>query len=263
MRASLLVLVASVLVTAGTARASQFQVSPTRIDLAGVHQVGSVTVTNRGKEAARFEVTGVTWSEDDTGKMKLEPTDDLIIFPTLLTIPPGASRDLRVATAVKRGGREVPYRIFVAELPALEAPGATGPTQIKMLTRMAIPVFLPPAKEKVSGSVTAELAGDGLSIGLRNSGTVHVRVGKLRVIGEGPSGVVFDRSLTGWYLLAGGTRHYSLPVTAADKAKLSRVRVEAVTDRATWKTTLGLSPAAVVDAPPAGVVDPPPAAVTP
>ena len=243
MRASLLVLVASILVTAGTAHASRFAVQPTRIDLAGVHRVGSVTITNRSNDAARFEITAVTWSEDDSGTMKLEPTEDLIIYPTLLTIAAGAKRDVRVATTRKPGTREVPYRIVVAELPALAAPDATGATQIKMLTRMSIPVFLPPLKEKISGSVTAELAADGLSVGLRNSGTVRVRVGTLRVIGEGPSGVVFDRSLKGWYLLAGGTRRYSLPVTAADKAKLSRVRVEAVTDRATWQTTVDLPPA--------------------
>ena len=262
MRASLLVLVASFLVTAGTAHASRFAVSPTRIDLAGVHRVGSVTIANRSNEAVRFEVTAVTWSEDDSGTMKVEPTEDLIIYPTLLTIAAGAKREVRVATTRKPGAREVPYRIIVTELPALAAPDATGPTQIKMLTRMSIPVFLPPLKEKISGSVTAELAGDGLSIGLRNSGTVHVKVATLRVIGEGPSGVVFDRSLKGWYLLSGGTRRYSLPVTAADKAKLSRVRVEAVTDRATWQTTVDLPPAGHVgDLPPP--VDGPPAGVAP
>ena len=239
MRASLLVLVASLLVTAGRARASQFQVAPTRIDLAGAHQVGSVKVTNRGGEPARFEIKAVTWSEDDSGAMKLEPTDDLIIYPTLLTIPAGASRDVRVATAVKRRGREVSYRIFIAELPSLEAPGATG-QQIRMLTRMAIPVFLPPTKEQVRGSVNAELTGDAVSVALFNRGTVHVRVGKIRVIGDGPSGVVFDKALTGWYLLAGATRRYSLPVPPADRAKLSRIRVEVVSDRATWKTTVDL-----------------------
>lgn len=248
MRASLLVILASLaslVVTAGPARASRFQVQPTRIDLAGKHQVGSVKITNRSDEAVRLEVTAVTWREDENGQMKLEPTEDLIIYPTLLTIAPGASREVRVATTVKRGAREVPWRIFVSELAPLAAPDATAPVKIKMLTRMAIPVFLPPTKETVTGSVTAALAGDDVSIGLRNNGTVHVRVSKLRVIGEGPSGVVFDRSLTGWYLLPGGLRRYALPVTAADKAKLSRVRVEAVTDRATWRTTVDVTPASV------------------
>jgi fimbrial chaperone protein len=194
----------------------------------------------------------VAWSEDDSGTMKLEPTEDLIIYPTLLTIAAGAKRAVRVATTRKPGAREVPYRIIVAELPALAAPDATGETQIKMLTRMSIPVFLPPLKETLGGSVTAELAGDGLSIGVRNSGTVYVRVSQIRVIGEGPSGVVFDRSMKGWYLLPGGSRRYSLPVTAADKAKLSRVRVEVISNRATWQTTVDLPPAG-----PAGKLPPP------
>ncbi|HVV81427.1 MAG TPA: fimbria/pilus periplasmic chaperone [Kofleriaceae bacterium] len=240
MRVHLLVLVACLLATAGTARATEFQVQPTRIDLAGKQQVGSVTVTNRGNEPVRLEVSAMSWSEDENGKMTLVPTKDLIIFPTLLTIAAGADREVRVATTVKRGGREVAYRIIVAELAPLAAPGASGAGHVTMLTKMSIPVFLPPTKETVNGSVSAALAADGLALDIRNSGSVHVRVTKLRVVGEGPSGVVFDQSLTGWYVLAGGRRHYALPVTAADKAKLSRIRVEAVTDRATWTTAVEL-----------------------
>ena len=245
MRASVFVVVASLLVSAGTARAARFQVRPTRIDLAGDQHIGSVTITNRSDHVVRFQVTAVTWSQDDSGAMKLAPTEDLIVYPTLLTIEAGVSRPVRVAATAERGAREVPYRIFVAELPPFTAPDAIGASRITMLTRMLIPVFLPAATEKVSGDVTAELTSDSLQVGLRNLGTVHVRVGTIRLIGEGPSGVVFDRSLTGWYLLAGGTRHYSLPVAAADQAKLSRVRVEAVTDRATWRTTVDLTPGGV------------------
>ena len=38
----------------------------------------------------------------------------------------------------KRGAREVSYRIAVAELAPLAAPGATAPTQIKILTGVSV-----------------------------------------------------------------------------------------------------------------------------
>lgn len=111
MRASIAVIVASLLVATGTARAARFQVQPTRIDRAGDHHVGSVSITKPSDQAVRFLITAVTWSEDESGAMKLEPTEDLIVYPTQLTIEPGASRAVRVAGTAEPGAHEAPYRI--------------------------------------------------------------------------------------------------------------------------------------------------------
>lgn len=230
--------VAALLAGAGHAHAARFQVHPTRVDLAGDHHVGSVTVTNRSTGTVRFQVTAMAWSEGEDGTTGLVATDDVVVYPSLFSLPAGASRAVRVTTATPPGSREVSYRIFVEELPPPRTGGGGAPGRVTMLTRMAIPVFLPPTRDHVAGAVTAAVSADAIDLRLVNRGSVHVRVKAVRVIAEGAGGVVFDRSQAGWYLLAGGARRYRLPLAAGERARIQRVRVEAITSRATWTTTL-------------------------
>lgn len=242
MRRSVLVLVATLAAASGTARASRFQVQPTRVDLAGVHQVGSLTVTNRSGDAVRFQVTAMAWSEREDGTTALAPTEDVVVYPSLFTLAAGDSRAVRVTSTATPGAHEVPYRVFVEELPPLRTPGAPAATRITMLTRMGIPVFLPATSERVAGEVTATVDGAGVELRLVNRGSVHVRVTSIRVIGDAHGAIAFDRSQAGWYLLPGGARRYRLPLTAQERARVDRVRVEVVTDRATWTTSVAVVP---------------------
>ena len=233
---------ALVVVGPGRVHAARFQVQPTRVDLAGTHHVGSLAVTNRSTEEVRFQITAMAWTESEDGTTGLTPTDELVVYPSLFTLAPGDSRSVRVTSMASPGAREVPYRIFVEELPPLRTSPAPGPTRIRMLTRMAVPVFLPPERERIAGDVRARLLHDGLDLELTNRGTAHVRVQAIRVIGEAHGAVTFDRSTTGWYLLAGGARRYHLPLSRPERAALERVRIEVRTDRATWTTAVLAEP---------------------
>jgi fimbrial chaperone protein len=228
---------------AGRAHAARFQVQPTRLDLGGAHAVGSLVITNRSDQPVRFQVTAAAWSEGEDGATAMAPTEDVILYPSLFTLAAGESRAVRVTTTARPGEREVPYRVFVSELPPMRAPGAPTATRINMLTRMAIPVFLPPAADRVAGELTASLADGGVDIRIRNRGSVHVRVKSVRVIGLAGGAVVFDRSQAGWYLLAAGVRRYRLPLAAEQRA-IDHVRIDVVSDRATWSTTVAVEPAA-------------------
>lgn len=238
---TLATIVASIVVAAGTAQAARFQVQPTQVALSGEHHTGSVTITNRSDRAVRFQVKAMAWDEAEDGAMKLVPSDDLVVYPTLFTVDAGASRSVRVAAAAAPAARETSYRIFVEELPPLRRSDDPTPARITMLTRMGIPVFLPPRAPRFDGVVTAELHGGNLGVRLLNRGTVHVRVASVRVIGDRGGVVSFDRTQTGWYLLAGRARRYPLALSAADCARLGRVRVEVVTDHGTWRTTVAVA----------------------
>jgi fimbrial chaperone protein len=245
MRTTTVVLIATLgLLTAGVAHAAQFQVAPTQVALGGDHHTGSVTITNRSNAPVRFQVTALAWSEGEDGAMKLVPTDDLVVYPTLFTVDAGASRSVRLASMATPGAQEVPYRIFVEELPAPRRPDSVAPTRITMRTRMGIPVFLPPTATTFAGDVTAQLAGDDLTVRLRNRGTAHVRVATVEVIGAHGGDVAFDLRQAGWYLLPGGARRYHIPLAASDCAGLTGVRVVVVTDHGTWRGALAVTPGA-------------------
>jgi fimbrial chaperone protein len=79
------------------------------------------------------------------GEMLLTATDDLIFYPNLLAIEPGEERNIRVGANKSIVATEKSYRIFVEELPPAEKSDHSG---IRILTKMGIPVFIQPAKQR-------------------------------------------------------------------------------------------------------------------
>ena len=72
---------------------------------------------------------------------------------------------------------------------------------------------------------------------LKNVGNVHFIAGTVKVSGFGAgTGPVFGREASGWYVLAGGTREFDLPIPKADCAKIRTMEAEVKTEQATAYT---------------------------
>jgi fimbrial chaperone protein len=244
-------LIAAVLATLGAEAAPSagtFQTSATRIDLSATTASALFSLTNTGGEELRFQIVAYAWDQAPGGEMKLEPTQDLVVFPTLFTVPAGGSRAVRVGTTAKPGASERSYRIFVEELPPMTPEGQTG---VRVLTRMGIPVFLAPARARAHTAVHAAARAGKLDVVVENGGTVHVMLKSVRVVGLGAGGEeLFAKDLSGWYLLAGGKRVYTLDVPAGACPKLRRVTLKAQTDAS--GSTTGEIPASAACAAPGG-----------
>src|SRR5581483_7908699 len=96
----------------------------------------------------------------------LSATDDLAIFPRVLTIEPQQERRVRVAAATAFTPSEKSYRLFVEELPPLDtvstSPSGSG---VQMLTRYSIPIFLHSGKGEARSQIdAATLEGDHLNV---------------------------------------------------------------------------------------------------
>ena len=89
--------------------AATFTVEPTQIVLSGRKSSVLLTLKNDSAEPLRFELSVFSWSQSPSGEMSLEPTDDIVFFPALLTIAPGESRHVRVgsATSATRARRRI------------------------------------------------------------------------------------------------------------------------------------------------------------
>jgi len=99
---------------AGSALAAGVRVSPILVELTKSQSNAIVSLRNDNDSPVRYEVSAVSWSQDDAGQMKLVPTKDLIVFPQLLTLKAGEERNVRVGvTGEKFGTLEKSYRIFV------------------------------------------------------------------------------------------------------------------------------------------------------
>ncbi len=216
---------------AGNLRASVFKVTPVRVTFSGPSST-LLTLKNESDEPLRFQITSFAWSQDPRGAVQLAPTDDVVFFPALLSLNPGEERKVRVAATVVAKDVEKTYRIFFEELPPLEKPSAPTGAQVRILTKMGIPIFVSPEKGHADASIDSVGMQKGtLTFDVRNSGNVHFGLEGVKLRGTGANGdAVFDRQLDGWYVLAGGPRSYSVEIPAADCSKLKKIVIEAQTD---------------------------------
>ena len=174
---------------AGAAQAGAFRVSPVRVSLTPRAKSQILTLHNRSAEPLRFQVNAFAWKQSRRGAIQLQPTKDIIVFPTMLKISPGDRRIIRVGTVASFGKVEKNYRIFVTELPPLRRSGKTVKNAVQVLTRMGIPVFLQAARPVVKARIERLAVRKGrVSLNLRNAGTAHFRSRGVRLVGRGALG---------------------------------------------------------------------------
>lgn len=241
-----LAIVASIATCATTAVASDLTVQPLAVHVKPGSSSATLSLENQGTTPLRLQVTGFAWQQLPDGSMDLKPSDDLVFFPQLITVAPGAHRALRVGLAApKLTTTEGTYRIFVEELPTLDS--QLNPTQSAMVTvrtKMGIPVFLDPRRPAPKPRLDfTSFTGGKLIFHLLNDGNVHFVASKVDVTGKTAGGVAtFDRPLTGWYILAQGDREFDVDVSGKDCTGLRAVTVSATTDAGPLTQTYPVPP---------------------
>ena len=212
-------------------RASGLNISPVQVRLSPEASKSLLTLRNEGPEDVRYQVSIMTWDEDARTGMKLGPTEDIIVFPTILELKIGETRSLRVGSMVPFGPIEKTYRVFLEELPAPEKPQARS--TVRVLTRVGIPIFLAPVQTLEDHKLSAlALLGSAAAVDVQNTGNVHLRVDSVRLEGFAQGGEkLFEKQAQGWYVLAGGHRRYELEVPKDACAKVRRLVVSVKTDK--------------------------------
>lgn len=182
-----------------------------------------LTLRNESNETLQFQLSVFAWTQSPLGQMELEPTEDVVFFPTLLTLKPKETRRVRVGSATPQDVREKTYRIFVEELPPIEKVS----DGVRVLTKMGIPIFVRPVKEVATATLNDLRQEDGtLQFTLSNSGTVHVVPQSIKVRGLAGSNTAFDRELEGWYVLAGGRREFDMAFPKNACAQVTSIVVD-------------------------------------
>jgi fimbrial chaperone protein len=193
---------------ARAASAATFTVEPTQIFLSGRTTSMLLTLRNESADTLQFQLSAFAWAQSPSGEMLLEPTEDIVFFPTLLTLKPMETRRVRVGSTTTQDVREKTYRIFVEELPPTGNSTASG---VRVLTKMGIPIFVRPVKEVATATLNDLRQQDGtLRFTLASAGTVHVVPQRIQVRGLAGAKTAFDRDLEGWYVLAGGRREFDM-----------------------------------------------------
>jgi len=226
------------------ASASNFAVTPTEVNLSTSTTSALVTLRNGSKVPLRFEITLVSWSEDEHGQMTLNPSPDVTFFPKLVELSAGASRNIRIGiNAGTARDVEQSFRLFVEELPDQSALAANA---VALRTKIGIPVFVRPAKPLR----TAVLDGVSVENGkvltrVHNTGNLHISVDTVSVKGTGGSAApTFTKEGPGWYVLPGATRIFEVPMSATECRSTTKVDVEVFGHNKSLKGASQVSPAA-------------------
>jgi len=245
MRLQLIPAVAVALLLAPQAAiASNFTVKPTEVNLSAAATSALVTLRNGGKLPLRFEITLVTWSEDEHGKMALNPSSDVTFFPKLVELKGGESRNIRIGiNAGTARDVEQSFRLFVEELPDQTAPAANA---IALRTKIGIPVFVRPAKPVRTAVIDGVSVENGKVLArIRNTGNLHISVDRISVKGTGGSAApTFTKEGPGWYVLPGATRIFEVPMTSTECKATTQVAVEVFGHERSLTGASAVSPAA-------------------
>jgi len=211
LRASMIA--AAVLAAAAPVDASNFSIDRTRVELSKGHSSEVITILNRSTEPLRLQVTGFRWSQAAGEPMVLEPTDEIVFFPTVLQLEPGTSRQVRVGYLGTPAARERTYRIILEELP----PAPTGTDNlVRVLTRLNVPVFVDAARPTPSprlGAVARE--GATVIVPVHNDGSSHVMIEAVGVSAVDVQGRrLFSQEVSGWYVLAESANVFNVALPA-------------------------------------------------
>lgn len=221
-------LAAALLLSSGAATAAELEVSPVVVELSATGRTALLVVRNAGSTRTRLQARALSWAQGTDGVMKLAPTRELAVFPPLLDLAPGETRNLRVGTDAAPGEVERSWRLSVEELPRSDDPEAG--MKVRVLTRLGLPVFLAPARGARTAGQLAFLEGSGsrLRVALRNTGTVRLRPSAvtLALVGAGGERIV-EKPLESWYVLPRGERIYEVEVSPADCARAAEAVVTA------------------------------------
>lgn len=221
-------------------QAGDFGVSPIRVDLDRSTRTQVVRVTNDDERPLSFQMRMMEWTQDDEGRDRYADSADLIFFPQQMQVAAKESRVVRLGYRHPPTPVERAYRLYVEELPRGTPPGEPGKAMVEVAVRFGVPVFVRPAVVEEKGRIAGlRLAGGRIEAQVENEGSVHLRLESVTFEAFTAGGEkVFEKSLEGWYLLAGAKRSYAVPFPAEACAKSARLRVAAVAAKLTLRQDL-------------------------
>lgn len=99
------------------ANAGNYSVNPINVMLSPRVSTTLLKLRNQDNSPGSFQFKVFKWEQNAQGEDKLTPTEDIILFPSLLTVEPQGERQIRLGSKVPINTVEKTYRLIVEELP--------------------------------------------------------------------------------------------------------------------------------------------------
>jgi fimbrial chaperone protein len=204
------------LLSAGLARAaSDYSITPLRIELDRNARSAVVTLGTTGDEPIDFQVSAMEWSQDGEGRDAYAPTSELVFFPKIFTMKAGESRVIRVGAQSLPPATERTYRLFVEPIPKRRDDPLPPGANVSVTLRFALPVFVKPPLPHAAGDIERLALRQGqASLVVRNTGNEHLRFDEgAMLVGRDAAGTeILAQKLELRYVLAGSSKPLSFAV---------------------------------------------------
>jgi fimbrial chaperone protein len=221
--------------------AVDFTVNPVTISFDAGQKTTILTVKNQSDESLTLQLSAFRWAQDEDGKDGYIPTNDIVLFPKILTIEKESERLIRMGIQVPPGSVEKTYRIYLEEIPQPQQ-ALSGSAVLRTVMKIGVPVFVSPVKKDAMGEIDKlELTKGNLMISVHNSGNYHFIIKSVTVKGIDDSGrAIYSNEFGGWYLLEGRARVFRTKVPEDICRKVRQFHVDVSADILSLKEKLNV-----------------------
>jgi len=205
------------------AGAGSLTIYPVRVYLKAGGKGGEIRVYNPKNGLVYLQVGGYSWGQDEEGNPVYGEPEGLVFFPKILRLEPETERVIRVTYRGDWPGVERAYRLFLREVPV----SRPGDRVLRLALKIEMPVFVVPEEVERSIEIRGLRIGGGrVSVGVRNTGNVHIMVKEVSWRGLDREGrETFHRGTKGWYLLPHVERRYGTGIGTEECVRTATVEV--------------------------------------
>lgn len=231
-------------VAAAPASASEYTVSPMRMELDRDARSTVVTLTNTGTDRIDFQLRSTEWTQDAEGKDRYAETGEIVFFPKILSLAPSESRVVRVGVRTIPATTERTFRLFIEKIPSPNPEPLPPGANVAVNIRFALPIFVKPPAHQPQGEIAAATLMRGeFALILKNVGNEHFRMDDgITLTGRNAQGAeVFAHKFDDRYLLAGTTKRYTAAVPKSACAQLATLEIAAKSEQFTLSRRLDVS----------------------
>jgi len=222
MRIFFLLLALSLLGVRG-AEAASLRVSPVLLDVRSPGVVTGLTLRNDERRPITAQLRVFRWVQDK-GMDRLEPTEDVVVSPPIMTLTPQTEYHVRIIRLSRAPvSKEESYRLLVDELPD-GRPQRSG--AITFVVRQSIPIFFSPQDAETAG-VEWSVARDrhGYRVTGINRGGKRMRIATLQ-LRDGRGAVVARRNGLVGYVLGHSQMSWQVPALPSGAHAVVKISAE-------------------------------------
>lgn len=197
------------------ATAGQFSVSPLRIQMTARDRATAITLTNEGDTELVMQADIYHWKQKPDGQDDLELSEDMILSPPILKLPPHSRQVVRLARLRPvQSGDQKTYRLIVREIPEVQVTQGTVKLQIAMA--FSLPIFIsPPGTKRELLCTTERGVTNNIRAFCENQGNAYAQ--PVDFVLKNLEGKQLATKEAGGYVLPGIRRGFDLSAPSSDR----------------------------------------------